>query len=291
MRWSTPGPRELDLRETTRPYTVYHLHARCHLTAVVTTTEVMEQMTWGHIVVTAQRRRRGQNPVARRPDTLYDVHLLEAAGACMEKEHDPMTYDGHDSSAPAPSLPDGAERSPLPAYSEEDDVATQLVLLPRSDFKWIVQLTPLDRRMMDTAQLVTELLDGTRVHRSTLVWRGGMDDWQPIEKIGDLPISARQAATLPPTARARARMAPQRAVLISLVVAISATAVATFALSRRGAMDARGSATTTPDIARPQPTSASETAVRSLEPSERAEALPVEAALQPGEASNSALPE
>jgi uncharacterized protein DUF4339 len=210
-----------------------------------------------------------------------------------------MTYDGHDSSGPAPPLPADAEAEPLAPFSEEDDVATQEVQLPRNDFKWIVQLTPLDRRMMDTAQLVAELLEGTRVQRSTLVWRGGMDDWQPIEKISELPVSARSvtgrsvsgrsvsgrsATTLPAAARRRVLMAPQRAVLISLVVALSATAMAIFALSKRGAFDAKSSATagaeTVPPPTGSQTASASQTAVRALEPSERAEVVPVAAPVE-----------
>ncbi len=201
-----------------------------------------------------------------------------------------MTYDVHDSSGPPPPGPDETEPSDalLAAYSEEDDVATQQVRVSRSDFKWIVQLTPLDRRMMDTAQLVTELLDGTRVHRKTLVWRGGMDDWQPVESIGDLPVSARQAATQPPTARRRARMAPERAVLISLLIAISATAMALIALDQRGAFDADDDATPGPEAAQPPTASASQTTVRALEPDERAQALPVAAPAQASESSSNA---
>ena len=202
-----------------------------------------------------------------------------------------MTYDVHDSSGPPPQGPDHGEPSeaPLATYSEEDDVATRQLQVPRGDYKWIVQLTPLDRRMMDTAQLVAELLDGTRVHRQTLVWRGGMDDWQPIEKVGDLPVSAREAATQPPAARRRARMTPQRAVLISLAVAISATAMALFALGKRGAFDASDGATLGPDAAHPQTAAAAQTTVRALEPEERAEALPVAAPLQAHETSSNAL--
>lgn len=204
-----------------------------------------------------------------------------------------MTYDVHDSSESAPPLPADAEQPPLAPFVEEDDLATQQVQLPRSDFKWIVQLTPLDRRMMDTAQLVAELLEGTRVQRTTLVWRGGMDDWQPIEKISDLPLSARHAPTLPAAARRRVRLAPQRAVLISLVVALSATAMAIIALSSRGAFDAKESASadTAPPPTGAQTASAAQTAVRALEPSERAEVVPVEAPAQPEEASGHALPE
>lgn len=206
-----------------------------------------------------------------------------------------MTYDVHDSSGSAPPLPADAEQAPLAPFLEEDDVATQQVQLPRGDFKWIVQLTPLDRRMMDTAQLVAELLEGTRVQRTTLVWRGGMDDWQPIEKISDLPLSARHATTLPAAARRRVRIAPQRAVLISLVVALSATAMAIIALSSRGAFDAKESASagsaTVPPPTGSQTASASQTAVRALEPSERAEVMPVEAPSQVEEAAGNALPE
>lgn len=183
----------------------------------------------------------------------------------------------HEALEPAHAEP---AEAPLAEYSEEDDVATQQIQMPRGDFKWIVQLTPLDRRMMDTAQLVAELLDGTRVHRRTLVWRGGMDDWQPIESIGDLPIGARQAATQPPAARRRARMAPRRAVMISLIVALSTTAMALFALGKRGAFDGDDSTAKGPEAGHPLTVSASETAVRALEPDERTGAVPVAAPVQ-----------
>ena len=83
-------------------------------------------------------------------------------------------------------------------------------------------------------------------------------------------------------------MAPQRAVVISLVVAISATAMALFALGKRGAFDANDGTAPGPQAAQPQTASASETTVRALEPHERAEALPVAAPAAAEETSSNA---
>jgi len=75
----------------------------------------------------------------------------------------------------------------LGAYGEDDDAATQLVEPPHSEPRWLVQITPFDRRSMETTALVTEMLAG-RLAPSTRVWRDGMRDWTPIERVLELPV-------------------------------------------------------------------------------------------------------
>jgi len=80
------------------------------------------------------------------------------------------------------------------AYSEEDDVVTQLMDAPLGEQEWMVQVTPLDRRMMSTEQLFTELGTGHLVKRDMLVWRSGMSDWAPISSVEELRAGAPRAA-------------------------------------------------------------------------------------------------
>lgn len=97
------------------------------------------------------------------------------------------------------------EQEALAAYVEEDDAATQLVELPHSEPRWLVQLSPFDRRAMGTAELVTEVLS-ERLPPSTRVWRDGMRDWTPIEQLLDLP--AAPAWSTPPSSLAPSSMRP-----------------------------------------------------------------------------------
>ena len=80
-----------------------------------------------------------------------------------------------------------AADSAMAAYGEDDDVATQHVEPPHSEPRWLVQITPFDRRTMDTTALMSEVLAG-RLTPSTPVWRTGMRDWTPIERLLELPI-------------------------------------------------------------------------------------------------------
>lgn len=75
----------------------------------------------------------------------------------------------------------------LRAYGEDDDAATQLVEPPRSEPRWLVQITAFDRRSMETTALLTEVLSG-RLSPSTQVWREGMRDWAPLERVLALSI-------------------------------------------------------------------------------------------------------
>ena len=94
---------------------------------------------------------------------------------------------------------EGQEARIITPYSEEDDAVTRLMDAPLGDQDWMVQVTALDRRMMSTPQLLSELQAG-RVSSRTLVWRGGMSDWLPIARVEELsrvsaaPRSAPRAA-------------------------------------------------------------------------------------------------
>jgi hypothetical protein len=102
---------------------------------------------------------------------------------------------------------EGQGALPVSPYADEDDAVTQLMDAPLGDQEWMVQITPLDRRMMSTEQLLAELATGTLVKRDMLVWRTGMSDWAPIHRMDelagsgviDVPASVeRRLAPLPP---------------------------------------------------------------------------------------------
>jgi hypothetical protein len=80
---------------------------------------------------------------------------------------------------------EGQEAQIVTPYSEEDDAVTRLMDAPLGDQDWMVQVTALDRRMMSTNQLLSELQVG-KVSGRTLVWRTGMDDWMPVSRIDEL---------------------------------------------------------------------------------------------------------
>src|ERR1044071_1101036 len=81
---------------------------------------------------------------------------------------------------------EGQGALPVGAYAEEDDAVTQLMDAPLGEQEWMGQITPQDRRMMSTDQLLAELLTGHLVTRDMLVWRSGMGDWAPISRVDDL---------------------------------------------------------------------------------------------------------
>jgi hypothetical protein len=87
---------------------------------------------------------------------------------------------------------EGQEAQLVRPYSEDEDAVTQLMDAPLGDQEWMVQITALDRRMMSTGQLVSDLQAG-KVTSKTLVWRGGMDDWMPVARIDELAQASRQA--------------------------------------------------------------------------------------------------
>jgi uncharacterized protein DUF4339 len=98
---------------------------------------------------------------------------------------------------------EGQGALPVGTYSDEDDAVTQLMDAPLGEQEWMVQITPLDRRMMSTDQIALELANGSLVHRDMLVWRHGMGDWAPISSVEELrasgPVADVQVARpLPP---------------------------------------------------------------------------------------------
>jgi hypothetical protein len=68
----------------------------------------------------------------------------------------------------------------LVAYTEGDEEATRFIETPRPEPPWIVQVTPLDRRVMSTERLLGELQRGEQIRNDTLVWREGMLDWRAV---------------------------------------------------------------------------------------------------------------
>jgi hypothetical protein len=98
---------------------------------------------------------------------------------------------------------EGQEAQIVTPYSEEDDAVTRLMDAPLGDQDWMVQVTALDRRMMSTSQLLSELQSG-KVNGRTLVWRGGMDDWMPVSRIDELA-----RASSPPQHSVPQHSAPQ----------------------------------------------------------------------------------
>lgn len=92
---------------------------------------------------------------------------------------------------------EGQEAQLVRPYAEDDDAVTQLMDAPLGDQEWMVQVTALDRRMMSTPQLFTELQSG-KLSNKTLVWRGGMDDWLPIAHVEELSqVGARPMGSSP----------------------------------------------------------------------------------------------
>jgi hypothetical protein len=143
----------------------------------------------------------------------------------------------------------------LSAYGDEDDVVTQVIDAELTEPKWIVQITPLDRRMMATSELLFASMRGELVRQDTLVWRGGMEDWLPLEEVDALASVRRQLPTLSPqkspqksaqrrSPRARslaAAVAVDRAMsngmLASVAIVISTAALAISALAVCGVFD------------------------------------------------------
>ncbi len=93
---------------------------------------------------------------------------------------------------------EGQEAQLVTPYAEDDDAVTQLMDAPLGDQEWMVQVTALDRRMMSTAQLLSELQTGKVVSSKTLVWRGGMDDWMPVANVDELAQASRQPSSPAP---------------------------------------------------------------------------------------------
>src|SRR3954462_13967286 len=86
----------------------------------------------------------------------------------------------------APSLA-GDPSEALGRYSEEDNAATSFLETPPPEPHWLVQVTPFDRRLWSRERVLEELLhQGGLIHRDTLVWRGGMNNWRSIAQLDEL---------------------------------------------------------------------------------------------------------
>jgi hypothetical protein len=85
---------------------------------------------------------------------------------------------------------EGQGALPAGPYSDEDDAVTQLMDAPLGEQEWMVQITPHDRRMMSTDQLLGEIATGHIVRRDTLVWRASMSDWAPVARVDELANAA-----------------------------------------------------------------------------------------------------
>jgi hypothetical protein len=83
---------------------------------------------------------------------------------------------------------EGQGALPVGHYAEEDDAVTQLMDAPLGEQEWMVQITPHDRRMMSTEQLLSELATGNLVTPDLLVWRSGMGDWAAISTMPELRV-------------------------------------------------------------------------------------------------------
>jgi len=79
-------------------------------------------------------------------------------------------------------------------YSEDEDAVTLSMAAPIGDQEWMVQLSPSSRKMMSTDRVVAELSSG-ELSDTTLVWRGGMDEWMPIAQVDAL---TRARSSVPP---------------------------------------------------------------------------------------------
>jgi uncharacterized protein DUF4339 len=92
---------------------------------------------------------------------------------------------------------EGQGALPVGHYSEEDDAVTQLMDAPLGEQEWMIQITPHDRRMMSTDQILGELATGSLVRPDMLVWRSGMGDWAPISTLDDLRVGRPVMDALP----------------------------------------------------------------------------------------------
>jgi hypothetical protein len=95
------------------------------------------------------------------------------------------------------AAPEAAADLELAAYAENDDVVTQFVETRRPPASWIVQLTPFDRRVMSTEQLLAELERGRFVRADTLVWRKGMSEWRSVANVGLTHLCAARTRPMP----------------------------------------------------------------------------------------------
>ena len=119
-----------------------------------------------------------------------------------------------------------ASEAALAPYAEEDDGETRMFEAPLPEQRWLVQLSPFDRRSMETSRLLAGLEHG-QVRRGTLVWRGGMQDWLPVERIAEFLLGSAL-----PVVRRPDRQAPNALLAASALIVLAA--IATTALLAAG---------------------------------------------------------
>lgn len=130
---------------------------------------------------------------------------------------------------------------PIGVYAEDEEDVTCCVETPRPEPKWLVQITPFDRRQMSTDGLLRELRRGQLVHRESLVWRGGTASWRPIAQVDELQIempagSASGWRARGPRAR-RGEPARLPLVVAACAAALLAGAVTVYGLAWAGAFE------------------------------------------------------
>jgi hypothetical protein len=131
-------------------------------------------------------------------------------------------------------------REALGRYSEEENVATAFFETPRPEPHWLVQVTPFDRRLWSRERVLEELMHQSGlVHRDTLVWRGGMNNWRPIAQLEEL----HGGTPLPPPPRPQrraphARVSIGQAALLYSAAALFMASVALYALRAAGVFEA-----------------------------------------------------
>jgi hypothetical protein len=128
----------------------------------------------------------------------------------------------------------------LGRYSEEDNAATAFLEAPQPEPHWLVQVTPFDRRLWSRERVLEELLhQGGLIHRDTLVWRGGMNNWRRIAQLEEL----HRGTPLPPPPRLprRASFAPRvsiaQAALLYGAAALFTVSAALYALRAAGVFE------------------------------------------------------
>jgi hypothetical protein len=154
-----------------------------------------------------------------------------------------------------PLCPAGSAEPAVGVYSEDEEDVTRCVETPRPEPKWLVQITPFDRRQMSTEALLRELRRGQLVHRESLVWRGGTASWRPIANVDELQLDAPARSASPGQSvrgqsvrgqsvrgqRARRQQPGRLPLLVAAgAAALLAGALTVYGLARAGAFEPGG---------------------------------------------------
>ena len=134
----------------------------------------------------------------------------------------------------------GDSSEALGRYSDEDNAATAFLETPQPEPHWLVQVTPFDRRLWSRERVLQELVHQRGViHRDTLVWRGGMNNWRRIAQLEEL----HGGTPLPPPPRLprRANLPPRvplaQAALLYSAAALFMVSAALYALRAAGVFE------------------------------------------------------